>query len=216
MSEKGKIIYALVGKGTLPLSGYSNYTGTFDQTCINYLPKVGPDTSASVQIENDYILYYMNENNITYMIMTDGLYPKQAAIGCLESIKKEFQNNISDEDLEGISSFGLDNKFKTKLRMKFDYFNENTDVSNEQLGRLKDEMNKMKDQVLTASGLLDERGTKLQNLDEKADSLSRSSNNFYSHSKKVRRAEMMKKFKIIGGILLVLAIIILVIVLMAT
>ena len=216
MSEKGRIIYALVGKGALPLSGYSNYTGTFDQTCINYLPKIGPGTCAAVKMENDYILYYKNANNITYMIMTDGLYPKIAALSCLDSIQKEFENNITEDDLEGISSFGLDNKFKTKLRMKFDYFNENTDVSDERLGKLKDELNKMKDEVLNASGLLEERGTKLQNLDEKADALSRSSNNFYSHSKKVRRAEMMKKFKIIGGIVLVLAIIILVIVLLAS
>jgi hypothetical protein len=215
MGDKGKIIYALVAKGTTPLSGYSNYTGTFDQNCINYLPKVGPGTSAAVKIENDYVIYYMNEINITYMIMTDGLYPKEAAVGCLESIKKEFQSNITEQDLEGITSFGLDNKFKTKLRMKFDYFNENTDISNEAIGHLKEEMSKMKDEVLTASGLLDERGTKMQNLDDKADSLSRSSNNFYSHSKKVKRAELMKKYKLIGGILLVVILIIVIIVLIA-
>ena len=158
MSEsKGKIIYALVAKGVMPLSGYSNFTGTFDQWCISYLKNIGPNSSAAVKLENDYILYYINENNITYLLMTESLYPKEAALGCLESIKKEFQNTYPNGNFNSDEKFCLNNEFQTKIRMKFDYFNANTDVSNEALGQLKEEMNKMKDEVLNASGLLDER-----------------------------------------------------------
>ena len=58
MSEsKARIIYALVAKGVMPLSGYSNFTGTFDQWCIGYLKNIGPNSSAAVKLENDYILY---------------------------------------------------------------------------------------------------------------------------------------------------------------
>ena len=207
MSEsKGKIIYALVAKGVMPLSGYSNFTGTFDQWCISYLKNIGPNSSAAVKLENDYILYYINENNITYLLMTESLYPKEAALGCLESIKKEFQNTYPNGNFNSDEKFCLNNEFQTKIRMKFDYFNANTDVSNEALGQLKEEMNKMKDEVLNASGLLDERGEKLQVLDEKADGLSRASNSYYKNSKKVKRAELMKKLQLYGGIALVIII----------
>ena len=212
MSEsKGKIIYALVAKGVMPLSGYSNFTGTFDQWCISYLKNIGPNSSAAVKLENDYILYYINENNITYLLMTESLYPKEAALGCLESIKKEFQNTYPNGNFNSDEKFCLNNEFQTKIRMKFDYFNANTDVSNEALGQLKEEMNKMKDEVLNASGLLDERGEKLQVLDEKADGLSRASNSYYKNSKKVRRAELMKKLQLYGGIALAVIIVILII-----
>jgi len=197
---KGKIIYALVARGIKPLSSYSNFTGTFDQICINYLQKIGPESSAAVKTDNDYVIYYINQNNITYLIMADSLYPKEAAIGCLESIKKEFQNAYPNRTFDDEEKFGLDSEFQVKLRMKFDYFNTNQDVSNETLGHLKDEMSKMKDEVLNASGLLNERGEKMKVLDEKADSLSRSSNNFYQQSKRVRRAELMKKIYLYGGI----------------
>ena len=207
MSEsKGKIIYALVAKGVMPLSGYSNFTGTFDQWCISYLKNIGPNSSAAVKLENDYILYYINENNITYLLMTESLYPKEAALGCLESIKKEFQSTYPNGNFNSDEKFCLNNEFQTKIRMKFDYFNANTDVSNEALGQLKEEMNKMKDEVLNASGLLDERGEKLQVLDEKADGLSRASNSYYKNSKKVKRAELMKKLQLYGGIALVIII----------
>ena len=72
-------------------------------------------------------------------------------------------------------------------------------------------MNKMKDEVLNASGLLDERGEKLQVLDEKADGLSRASNSYYKNSKKVKRAELMKKLQLYGGIALAVIIVILII-----
>ena len=196
MSEnKGRIIYALVAKGVKPLAGYSNFTGTFDQACINYLKNIGPDTSAAVKLDSDYIIYYINENNITYLIMTESIYPKEAALGCLESIKKEFQSMYQNRSFDSEENFGLNDEFKVKLRMKFDYFNANTDVSNEALGQLKDEMCKMKDEVLNASGLLNNRGEKLQVLDEKADALSSASNNYYKSSKRVKRAECMKRVK---------------------
>ena len=196
MSEnKGRIIYALVAKGVKPLAGYSNFTGTFDQACINYLKNIGPDTSAAVKLDSDYIIYYINENNITYLIMTESIYPKEAALGCLESIKKEFQSMYQNRSFDSEENFGLNDEFKVKLRMKFDYFNANTDISNEALGQLKDEMCKMKDEVLNASGLLNNRGEKLQVLDEKADALSSASNNYYKSSKRVKRAECMKRVK---------------------
>ena len=190
-----RIIYALIAKGTKPLVGYSNFTGTFAQFCIDKLKDFGPGTSAAIKCDQ-YIIYYINSNNITYLIMTDKLYPKEAAIGCLESIKKEFSTLYPNNEFTEGPSFCLNNEFQTKLRMKFDYFNENKDVSDERLGNLKDEMNKMKDEVINASGLLDERGAKIKVLDEKSDSLSRDSNTFYRQSKRVRRAELMKKIKI--------------------
>lgn len=199
MSE-GKIIYALIAKGINPLVAYSNFTGTFDQFCINYLKNIGPGASAAVKYE-EYIIFYINSDNITYLIMAENTYPKEAAIGCLKSIKKEFINCYPQNEQNSFDSkFCLQDAFQTKLRMKFDYFNANKDVSNESIGLLKEELNKMKDEVLNASGLLEERGTKIKVLDEKSDALSRDSNTFYRQSKRVKRAELMKKIKIYAAI----------------
>ena len=80
--------------------------------------------------------------------------------------------------------------------MKFYYFKVNKNVLKKSLGALKEEKNKMKDEVLNASGLLDERGSNIKVLDENSDPLSRDSNTFYRQSKIVRKAELMKKIKI--------------------
>ena len=78
--------------------------------------------------------------------MTDHRYPKEAAIWFLESIKKEFSSTYHYEFTDG-PNFCLNSEFQTKLRMKFDYFNANKDVSIESIGILKEQMNKMKDEI---------------------------------------------------------------------
>ena len=134
MSEySDKIIYALVASGAKPLASYSDFAGTFEESCILYLRKIGPGTSAAVKVDDSFIIYYINENNITYLIMTGNLYTKETAIGCLESIKKEFESLYQNRTFESESNFALNDEFKVKLRMKIDYFNCNTDVSNEAL-----------------------------------------------------------------------------------
>lgn len=204
--NKGKIIYSLIAKGTKPLVGYSNFTGTFDQACLNYLKQIGPNTNGVSKLD-DYLIIFINENNITYLIMTDNQFPKETGLACLQSIQKEFETQYPGRDFDGEMNFGLDDEFKQKLRMKFDYFNENSDIKSEQAGKLREQLVAFHKDVVEASGLLDERGQKIKVLDEKADSLSRDSSTFYNQSKRVKRAELMRKIKLyaaIGAVLLII------------
>ena len=192
MSEK-KIIYILIAKNNLPLAGYSEHTGDFIQTCENMLSKVKYDSSAAINLDTGFIIFYINENDITYMIMAGSLFPKPTAIGCLESIKKEFQSTYISRDFDGEREYGLNEEFKDKLEMKYKYFNKNTDVTSESLQNLKEQMVKMKDKVLEASGLLKERGDETIAINEKAESLAISSEDHRTKSIQVRKAESNKK-----------------------
>ena len=194
-----KIIYALIGKNTKPLAEFSYFIGTFNQACLNYLKTIEPNTSKAIKID-EFTLFYINERNITFMILAGKLYPKEGAIGCLESIKREFNASFEGRDLDGETNFGLNDEFKEKLKLKVDYFNENKEVSDEKIEALKIQMDSMKDEILNASGLLDIRSDKIKVLDDKAELLSNDSNIYYRQSKRVRKAEMMRKIKICIGI----------------
>ena len=211
MSEnKGKIIYSLVAKGVKPLAGYSNYTGTFDQACINYLKQIGPISNGVAKLD-DYLIIFINEGGITYLLMTDSAFPKETGLACLQSIEKEFETTYPGRDFEGELNFGLNDEFREKLKMKFDYFNKNQDVKSESAAILREKLVQFHSSVVEASGLLDERGEKIKVLDEKADSLSRDSSTFYNQSKRVKRAEMMRKIKLYAGIGCALVVILLLI-----
>ena len=194
-----KIIYMLIAKDDKPLCEYSNYTGTFNQICLNYIKNIQTNSSKALKVD-DFMIFYMNERNITFMIMTGKSYPKEGALGCLESIKREFNSTYEGRDFNGELNFGLNDEFSEKLKLKFDYFNEHKDITDDKLDQLKEQMSLMKDEILNASGLLDNRGDKIKVLDDKADILSRDSNIYYRQSKRVKKAELKKKIKLIAGI----------------
>ena len=198
--SSNSIIYALVGYGEKPLAAYSEFKGTFHKTCQNYLHSVENNSSGGYKLD-DYFIFYLNENGITYLIMTDMKYSKGSALACLESIKKEFVSTFPDTDFESAEEFALNKEFKPKLKMKYDYYNENKDVINESTQILMDEIFKMKDDVINASDLLNERGDKLSEVKDKAGNLAQHSYKYKSAATKVKKSTSRKKIKIIIGII---------------
>ena len=206
MSEN-KIINILIAKYKTPLASYSELTGDFVQICENMLSNVKKDSSAAINLGTGFTIFYINENDITYMIMAGSLYPKSTAIGCIESIKKEFQSTYIGRDFDNELEYGLNDDFKEKLKMKYQFFNENTDVSSETVQNLKSEMIRMKDEVLQASGLLNQREEEINNMNQKAESLAMSSNDYKKGATLVKKKQSKKVYLILGLILLALIII---------
>ncbi len=196
----GNIVYALVGIGDKPLAGYSEFKGPFVKLCQNYLHNVEPNSSGGYKIE-DYFIYYLSDDRISFLILTDKTYPRYTAIACLESIKKEFDSSIENKDLHSMGMFGLDEEFKPKLKMKYEYFNENKEVLSEATYKLKEEIFRMKDEVLNASDLLNERGDRLKVANEKAENLKDTSQRYKKAATKVRKTTSKKKCFIITGVI---------------
>ena len=84
----------------------------------------------------------------------------------------------------------IENGFDLELRGEEHHFSLDT----------QDQLNLMKDDIITASGLLDERGDKVKVLDDKADVLSRDSNTYYKQAKRVKQAEQWRKYKMYAAI----------------
>ena len=212
--SNNSIIYALVGYGEKPLAAYSEFKGTFQKTCQNYLHSVENNSSGGYKLD-DYYIFYLNENGITYLIMTDMKYSKSSALACLESIKKEFLATFPDTDFESIEEFGLDKEFKPKLKLKYEYYNENKEVINESTQKLMDEIFKMKDDVLNASDLLNDRGDRLNNVNDKAGKLAEHSYSYKAAATKVRKSTSRRKVYTIVAISAVSLVIIYFIIVMA-
>ena len=207
MSEN-KIINILIAKHKMPLAGYSELTGDFIQICENMLSNVKKDSSAAINLGTGFTIFYINENDITFMIMAGSSYPKSTAIGCIESIKKEFQSTYIGRDFDNELEYGLNEDFKEKLKMKYQFFNENTDVSSETVQNLKSEMMRMKDEVIQASGLLNQRQDEINNMTEKAESLAMSSVEYKKGATVVKKKEKSKRVYVIIGLVLLILIII--------
>ena len=63
--------------------------------------------------------------------MTVPSYPMPAAVACIEGLRKEIGAELSGTDLEGMKDYGLNSELKEKLKMKYDYYTENTEIVDE-------------------------------------------------------------------------------------
>ena len=176
MSDEKNLILVMIATGKTPLSAYTPFTGESLQICEAFLSKVVPNSSSAVNF-GSYIIYYVNEENITYLIMTMPEYPKPTAIGCIESIKKEVKDIVYNINLDEQTDYGLDGQLKEKLKMKYEFFNENTEVTSEALERLKRELEIMKDEVYKANEQLMIRSEKVNEMEKKAVKMEEDSQN---------------------------------------
>ena len=102
---------------------------------------------------------------------------------------------------------------KQRLKMKFDYYNENTEIVSEKIENLKGVMNQYQIQVSKAAKELNERGELLNEMQNKARDLENDSFNFKKGAIKVRKVECSKKVWSIVAIIVVILIVVLIIVL---
>ena len=210
--DDSKILYILIGYGSKPLVGYGAYKVDFIHKCEERLKKVQPNKSATVST-SDYKIFYQNVDTITYLIMTKTSYPMGAAISCLESMQKEFGPDLLGKNLENVGNYGLNKEYQEKLKMKFEFYEKNTEVINEKTENLKIAMQKFHEEIVNEAAELSQRDSLVNNMMDKADVLEEASNEFKMRASNVRRAECCKKWKYIFAIIAVIAIIILIIVL---
>ena len=118
-----KIIYSLIATHEKPLADFSDYEGTFKQDCLNILKDIYINSIKAMEYE-DFMIFYINENHITYMILTEKSFPNNVALQCLDSIKTEFNQTYEGGDLNSVPNFGLNNEFQEKLKTKVNYYNE--------------------------------------------------------------------------------------------
>ena len=207
-----KILFILIGSGSKPLAGYREQDGDWKHDAENQLGRCQKNQSASITTDN-WKIYYMNTDNITYLVMTLPAFPMAAAVSCIESLKKEFSDTLSGRNFATVSKYGLDDELKEKIKMKFKYFNENSQIVSSSLENLKGAMGQYKQEVFKAAKELNERGDKLRDMQDKAEKLENDSFQFKKSAIKVRKLECSKKVWTIVGIIVLILIIILIIVL---
>ena len=132
---------------------------------------------------------YLNENNITYALLTTQNFSKTTVVGFIESIKKSFDLSFPQKDFKKISEYGLNKQFQETLKEKMNLFNENPDCSSEEIIFEKEKLKKQRDELFLKSDTYNsyDRGEKLGVLDKKQDSLSKDSSEFYKASKRKRK-----------------------------
>jgi len=181
------IVYALVSFGEKPLAQYSKFQGQFLEIFRKNFNSIEANTSRGFITDDDYMIYYINENNITYLIIADHKFSKASALSFLKNIEKEFLSVYADTDLNTVEELGLDEEFKEILKKKYEYYNERKEVIDETLEKYKDQLSELKDRIVGSSGILDERADKLEILNNKYERLAKENDYHHKRAKRVKK-----------------------------
>ena len=141
-------------------------------------------------------MFYQNENNVTYLLITMPIYPLSVKVLCIKNLKKEIADELSGRNFNAIGDYGL-NELQEKLKLKLEYCNENTEFASDSIQGLKNEMMKFKDEVFKAAESLNERGDLLNEMQNKAKDLESDSYSYKKTAGDVRKLECHKKFVIL-------------------
>ena len=177
MDDYAEIMYLLIGRGPQPLAGYYLYKGVWVGMCEKELINCRNNPSGCIK-KGYYKLFYLCENDFTYMIMTTSEYPKEAAFHCLESMKNDFYKKLRKKNYSHIEDYGLNKEFKDKLKAKYDYYSDNPEEGDEKLKAQKKEQMKLQEETKKLSRALNKRKEKLSSLENRSSKLSADSYNF--------------------------------------
>jgi vesicle-associated membrane protein 7 len=201
------LICIFIAKKKKALAYYTNCKGFFNQICEKILSKL-KEKSLSKMKYNEQMIYYLDENEKTYIILTDPSYHQNTAISCLESLNKEFGDILDDTDIDNIEEYGLSRQFEEKLKMKYDFYNTNSEIVSENIQNLKIEMMDFKDEVYKVNEEIDERGQKIEVIENKAEKLADDSSNYFNGAKKVKKKESKRKWWYSIAIIIIILIIV--------
>ena len=106
------IIYAVIASDSnpTPLAEVSLAEGNFGMLALKLLTKIRKDNSASYVYENKYIFHYNNQNDVTFLCMTDAAFHNRTAYAFLFDIKEKFFEKFGT-NVKNLPGYGANREF---------------------------------------------------------------------------------------------------------
>jgi len=205
------ILYALIARASdVVLCEHTEYAGNFQQISRVLLRKIKKNSKFSIEYDK-FKFNYINENDISYLCMTEGA-PDQLAFAYLSDIRKKFIQTYDYDKIAGFYAYQL-NEFSDVLKQLMTYYNSNPSFT--KAGEI------IKD-LQDAKNVMVENIEKLLDRDERLNIIAMKSNNLNQHSKninymsaKIKKQEKMKQMKtmlMMGGAAVIIILILLILV----
>ena len=170
------------------------------------------DTRVSYQFEASFY-HFMVENEIVYLCITDSTYQGRTVFGFLGDVRDKFKNQFAGSDKKYPAKTDLTpkncNRFNSVLFAEAKTYNENPEA--DKIGRIKEQIDSVKQVMLENLDNVIERGDRIDNLCDKTEQLKEEAIGFHSNARTLKRRMIMRNVKIciaIIGLLGILALVI--------
>jgi vesicle-associated membrane protein 7 len=169
------IIYSVIAldNNPTPLAEASLAEGNFNMLALKLLTKIKKNTSASYVYENKYIFHYNNENEVTFLCMTDAAFHNRTAYAYLFDIKDKFFDKYGTS-ASSLPGYGANREFADIMKGKMQFYNSDQG-STDKLKTVRENIERTKDIMIENIDKVLARGEKIELLVNKTQQLSDSS-----------------------------------------
>ena len=196
------ILYALISKDAgVVLSEYTEYSGNFQPITRMLLKKIKPNCKYSIDYDK-YKYHYINEDNITYLCMTEN-FPENLAFAFLSDVQKNLMKQFDYDTLASVCAYQL-SSFDKELGQLIAYYN--TCPQKTQAGEVIQELINAKNIAVENVENILSRDEKLNIIAQKSEKLNNQSRNINfiaEQIKKQARKKQIKTMMMVGGSIIV-------------
>ena len=157
-----EIIYVFIARGNkIILTDYTIFNGNFQQISVSLLDKIKKNKKGKIIYDNDYIFYYDNVNDITYMCLVNkgrSSVSNEVIFTLLNDIKIKFTDKYTLKEIVQAYAFQL-SEFNKLIKPIVNFYSDNPSY-------------------IKIGILIDENGNKIEIDEELAD-------NFYVNDNKI-------------------------------
>ncbi|KAF9108168.1 Vesicle-associated membrane protein [Mortierella sp. AM989] len=195
------IIYALVARGSVILTEFTNSSGNFTTVTEAILDKIPPNNSKLTYVYDRYLFHYICEDGLTYMCMADDSFGRRIPFAFLQDIKEKFLAQYSREQaLESLVPYSM-NEFSKTIAKQMEYFSTNPDA--DRIKHVKGEIEQVKDVMVQNIERVLERGERIELLVDKTDNLNQQAFVFKRRSTMLKRTMWWKNVKLMAILIFV-------------
>lgn len=123
-----EIIYVLVARGNkIILTDYTIYNRNFQQISVNLLDKIKKNKKGKIIYDNDYVFYYDNTNDITYMCLINkgrSSVSNEVIFTLLNDIKIKFTDKYTLKEIVQAYAFQL-SEFNKLIKPIVNFYSDN-------------------------------------------------------------------------------------------
>ena len=185
------ILYALISKDQdVVLTEYTEYSGNFQQITRALLRKVHLNTKYTIDYDK-YKYHYINEDNITYLCMTE-MFPDDLAFAFLDDLRKKFIQTYDYEKIASFCAYQL-TEFDKVISQLISYYN--TCPQKNQSGEVIKELIDAKNIAIENIEKVIGRDEKLNIIAVKSESLNNQSRNINYIAQQIKKQARMKQIK---------------------
>ena len=199
------ILYGIISAGNEKILVEQNLAaeGNHPQLIQKILREKNPTNAKVLYQISSYVAHVINEDDVTFLVLSDASFSRKKAFACLLDMKKEFNDKITPLQIRQAISFGFQRQFSDFLKEKMIYYSENQD----NLDKLIDKVDVTKNIMIENVEKIFERGEKIEILVKKSQDMKGESSHLKSRAQKLKfkkRCENMRTKIILGIVLMII------------